>query len=150
MHVRQLSCQGTFVLYKHFELFSVQKYSRMDALSQTVSSTDTSDQLGRSKESLIQCQIRNLSPENCGDWIQTEVPLKPQIQRPPFLYLLRPLHCATATNLRGVWLFRDRIQMQLEPKALSLGAVHTEQEMFSFKPNGWMTFAFITLERRFI
>lgn len=145
-----LGVGALFAFYNDFELFSVQKHSRMNALSQMGSSTDTCDQLGRSKESFIQCQIRKLSPEKCGDWIQMQVPLKWQTQMPALLHLLRPLPCDTATNLRGVWLFRDRIQLQLEPKSPSLGAVHTEQEMLSFKPNSWMIFAFITSEGWFI
>lgn len=53
--------------------------------------------------------------EKRGDWNQTQVPLKWQTQRPTLLHLLRPWHCATATNLRGARLIRDVTQLQLEP-----------------------------------
>lgn len=61
-----LGARALLGLYKDFELFSVQNHSRMNTLSQKGSSTDAWDQLGRSKESFIQCQVKNFSLERCG------------------------------------------------------------------------------------
>lgn len=47
-----------------------------------------------------------LFPGTMWDWAQTQFPLKCQTQMPPLLHPL--MHCAIATNLRGVWLFRGK------------------------------------------